>query len=62
VIKKAQFRDDRGNWQDMPITDFRLTPEVVAFESAKKGLHTRVIEYKPDGTFDVIKRYRQQLR
>lgn len=62
MLKKAQFRDDRGNWQDMPITDFRLTHEQVAFESAKKGLVTRVIEYKPDGTFNVIKRYRQQMR
>jgi len=62
MMKKAQYRDDRGNWKDMSIIDFRVTPEAFAFESAKKGLQTRVIQYKPDGSFDVVKVYRQQLR
>ena len=62
MMKKAQFRDDRGNWQDMQITDFRVTPDSMAFEAAKKGLITRVVEYLPDGSTKVLKRYRQQLR
>ena len=61
-MKKAQFRDDRGNWQDLPIVDYRITPEIIAFESAKKGLITRVIEYKPDGKMEVIRRFKQQRK
>jgi hypothetical protein len=60
-MKKAQFRDDRGKWQDLPITDYRLTPEVIAFEAAKKGLHTRVIESK-DGKETVLRTFKSQMR
>jgi len=62
TMKKAQFRDDRGNWQDLPIVDYRITPESLAFESAKKGLITRVVEYKPNGKMEVIRRFRQQQK
>ena len=61
-MKKAQFMDDRGNWQDLPITDYRITPETIAFESAKKGLMTRVVEYKPNGKMEVIRRFKQQQK
>jgi len=60
-MKKAQFRDDRGNWQDLPIVDYRITPESIAFESAKKGLYCRVVEFK-DGKEEVIRHFKQQLR
>jgi hypothetical protein len=59
--KKAQFRDDRGNWQDLPITDYRVTPEILAFESAKKGLYTRVVEFK-DGKENVLRTFKTQMR
>lgn len=60
--KKAQFRDDRGNWQDLPIGDYRITPETLAFESAKKGLYTRVIEFKPDGKIEVVRTFKMQQK
>jgi hypothetical protein len=61
-MKRAQFRDDRGNWQDLHTIDYRITPEALAFESAKKGLITRVIEYKPNGEMKVIRRFKQQQK
>jgi hypothetical protein len=61
-MKKAQFRDDRGKWQDLPIVDYRIDPETLAFESAKNGLHTRVIEQKENGEWKPIRVFRQQLR
>jgi hypothetical protein len=60
--KKAQFRDDKGNWQDLPIADYRLSIDTIAFEAAKKGLHTRVIEFKPDGKIEVVRVFRRQQR
>ena len=61
-MKKAQFRDDRGNWQDLPIVDYRITPEILAFESAKKGLITRVVEFMPNGKMEVRRSFKQQKK
>lgn len=59
-MKRAQFRDERGRWQDMPMTDYRLTPETIAFQAAKQqGLVTRVVEEK-DGKLEVLNLYRAQ--
>jgi len=61
-MKRAQFQDEKGKWHDMPVLDFNLTPETVAFEGAKQqGLKTRVVEDK-DGELVVLNRYRQQKR
>ena len=57
--KRAQFRDERGKWQDLPIADYRVTPETLAFESAKKGMYTRVVEFK-DGKEEVIRTFKKQ--
>jgi hypothetical protein len=60
-MKRAQFRDERGKWRDMPMTDFRLTPETVAFQAAKQqGLVTRVVEEDKDGELKVLNLYRSQ--
>jgi hypothetical protein len=58
-MKKAQFRDDSGKWQDLPIVDYRITPEALAFESSKKGMATRVVEMTPEGEKE-IRRFRKQ--
>jgi len=61
-MKRAQFQDDSGKWHDMPMLDFKLTPETVAFEGAKQqGLTTRVVEDK-DGKLVVLNIYRKQKR
>lgn len=60
--KVAQYRDERGKWINMIVGDPRLTPESIAFESAKRGLITRVIEEDRDGKQKVIKMYRKQMK
>jgi len=46
----------------LPIGDYRITPETLAFESAKKGLYTRVIEFKPDGKIEVVRTFKMQQK
>jgi hypothetical protein len=62
-VRKAQFKDERGKWIDMPMVDYRITPEVTAFEAARQQkMVTRVIEPDGKGGIVVIKMFRNQKR
>jgi hypothetical protein len=62
--KIAQFKDDRGRWQDLPVTDYRLNPEVTAMEASKTGMTTRVIEIGAgeDGEDKVVRVFKRQRK
>ena len=62
--KLSQFKDDRGNWQDLPIVDYRLTPEQIAMEASKTGMTTRVIEIGTgeDGKDKILRVFKRQRR
>lgn len=60
--KFAQFKDDNGRWQELPINDYRVTPEIIAMESSKTGMTTRVVEYQKDGELKVLKVFKIQRK
>lgn len=55
MMTEVQYRDAQGKWQKLPIpSGVSINEPKFAFDQCRsRGLTTRVIKWKPDGSFDI---------